>query len=80
MNSGRVGEDSLDELCEGETDGPGGVSLKLDDLVSALHDLGVGILPVLIIGVQADVLVQVPEPHASDVHARPDGHCENVPF
>lgn len=68
MHAGCVGEDGLHQLREGQPDSPGGVALQLDDFVRTLHHLGVCLLPILLIRVQANVLVEIPETHACDVH------------
>lgn len=68
------------DISDGERSGPGVVALQVADLLGALHDLPMDLLPVLRVHVRADVRVQLLEEHAASRHARPHGNCAKIFF
>lgn len=70
-----VGENRPRKLRERETNSPRCVSLQFDDLIGALHDASVDLLPVLRVVILADFRVEVVETNSRYVHTGPHRHC-----
>lgn len=62
------------KLRERETNSPGCVPLQFDNLVGALYDALVDLLPILRVVVLADFGVKVAETNSRDVHTGPHRH------
>lgn len=71
MHAVGIRQNSAAQLSDGQADGPGGVSLHLDDLVSALHYHLVGFLPVLGVTFRTHLLVEIGESDAGDIYSGP---------
>ena len=69
-----VTQDGLADGGNRETDGPAGVALQVDDLVRALYDLLVEVVPVLRVVGLADLGIQVLQVDAANVDSTPDWH------
>lgn len=71
MNLIRISQYSRGEVRDAQADSPRRVAFQFDHLVRAVDHLLMQAAPLFLVLIGTDVLVQIAQPYASDVHSRP---------